>query len=1109
MRIYILSIILFILTACSSRTGTPQSSKSQLSDNNETSMQFIVSSDLVITGSFDFGTVSQGVTASQIVTYKNNGKTTGKLQPDLTNISQSNGIFNINYANSDCLIANTYKVLNPGQTCQIELIMDAGQTTGPIFTGIPLYDTMNNYALVATTPVSVIINTPVSSLNTNQTKSCQTNYHNDLITNKCVSDYKDCTASITNAITATKHWNSITKSFGECITSSCAKNYAPASTGTSCVLVEPTATVTINSPSVINILNQSNYTISGTCSINGNAVNVSIGTISSSATCSNLTWTKTLDVSLAIDSNILSISATHSGTAGNSATITASTLKDTISPILTNNQASLISNGGQITLLGSCEGSLQITSTESSNNSNNINCSNNLYSIPYSVVSGVDGVKNVVLTETDLAGNTSSITVSYTLDKTPPTVYINNLSSITATNASNYSISGTCSENGQVIFISATDSTSTLNYTANCNANAWSTSVSLMSLKNGLVLITAAISDLAANSASISQNVTKNYINPNYALPSTTFTQIPYSLSSFNSLPSDAINAFVYYNSTYYAATSNGLAISTDNGATWLIKNTSNGLSSNYLWGLATYNSTIVLGTLKNGVSISTDNGKTWINSYTPWINATGSTSGARILAVNSSGIYAQSMSNTGLLYKSSDNGTTWVKLTSFPTATDITKLLFVGNTLYAATSNGIVFSSDGGTTWSYLYSAAGVTDFAFDGSYLYLISNGNLIESTNNGATWVTKTGLPSSLINVEVLNSKVIVQAGTKLGISNDYGSTWTTNTYASIGDSYQMAAFNSTILVASVNQGLTYTNDYGSTWNSIREPKIIGNSNFSYNAVGNAFVNGTNLYVTTANGLSVSNDSGATWSFIPNSSSLTVARTSIVLATDNYILIGTGSVLYVSSDYGITWIKKTAATIGNSSISAFNCMMINGSKIFIGTDKGLYSTTDYGTTFSTLWSNKYIDSLSHNGNIIYAASEVSGLRKSTDNGITWVSKGPSGTTTATMIYSDGSNLYLGTDQGLYTSTNEGDAWTLMTSTVGKSFTNGGFAAFNGVLYIGSLISINAGTSWIDMSYNLGTYGIPGDGNPPSSTPTILIDKTNSLVYYFGTYGMAVTTH
>lgn len=236
----VLLITLIVLSSCSN--GNKGLTKSNNNQDYNSKIEYIQSNELLVTGDLDFGTVDPAITKTKTVTLKNIGAIPGRVKIDLTTIFQTNGIFSINYASSDCFVSGSYKILKPQYSCQIELILNSGNSSsGAFFAAIPLYDELAANTLIKNLQASVVISSTGSIPPVG--KSCITAYHKDLITGKCVSDYKDCTPLISNSIIAKKHWNSVNQTFDACLATSCVPNYAPTNGGSSCALSSQTITI--------------------------------------------------------------------------------------------------------------------------------------------------------------------------------------------------------------------------------------------------------------------------------------------------------------------------------------------------------------------------------------------------------------------------------------------------------------------------------------------------------------------------------------------------------------------------------------------------------------------------------------------------------------------------------------------------------------------------------------------------------------------------------------------------------------------------------------------------------------------------------------------------
>jgi hypothetical protein len=110
-------------------------------------------------------------------------------------------------------------------------------------------------------------------------------------------------------------------------------------------------TVTIDAAATITNANETTYSLTGTCSENGQTVSVNIGGVADSDTCTALAWSTTTDVSAASESADntvadVAITADHQDAGSNPATqATDTVIKDSINPIVTTNTA----NSGSLT----------------------------------------------------------------------------------------------------------------------------------------------------------------------------------------------------------------------------------------------------------------------------------------------------------------------------------------------------------------------------------------------------------------------------------------------------------------------------------------------------------------------------------------------------------------------------------------------------------------------------------------------------------------------------------------------------------------------------------------------------------------------------------------
>lgn len=275
--------------------------------------------------------------------------------------------------------------------------------------------------------------------------------------------------------------------------------------------------VGIDVPTVINIANASSYTVSGTCSADTETVTVTVGgSVIDTPTCSGGTYTTaSMDVSGLGDSATLSIDADH-GTASDSTTV----VKDTLAPTIGLNALANIAfaNETSFPVSGTCSDDGENIDVAVGAATASGTCSSGTFSINVNTGIVSDGTSIVVTADhQDAAGNPSS-QASTTTDKdaTAPTVAITYSPDITGANESSYSISGSCSENGQTVNVNING----LAYTPNCSGGAWSVGPTDVSSRadNANLPITANTTDSFGNVGNGSTTVDKTTSVPTVAI---------------------------------------------------------------------------------------------------------------------------------------------------------------------------------------------------------------------------------------------------------------------------------------------------------------------------------------------------------------------------------------------------------------------------------------------------------------------------------------------------------------------------------------------------------------------------------------------------------------
>lgn len=146
-----------------------------------------------------------------------------------------------------------------------------------------------------------------------------------------------------------------------------------------------------------------------------------------------------------------------------------------------------------------------------------------------------------------------------------------------------------------------------------------------------------------------------------------------------------------------YAGTTNGVWMSADKGATW--NRLGNMAKDESILSLAVNGETIYAGTFL-GLYVSRDGGAKWGRSGADliynWVEGVAASGNLAYAASRSSGLFGGST-----LYRSEDAGLTWKAAVWPGGGREIDGVRFLGDRLFVASTSGINYSPDKGTTWT------------------------------------------------------------------------------------------------------------------------------------------------------------------------------------------------------------------------------------------------------------------------------------------------------------------------------------------------------------------------------------------------------------------------
>lgn len=450
-------------------------------------------------------------------------------------------------------------------------------------------------------------------------------------------------------------------------------------------------------------------------------------------------------------------------------------------------------------------------------------------------------------------------------------------------------------------------------------------------------------------------------------------------------------------------------------------------------------------------------------------------------------------------LYRSTDAGATWTTVLdqkhSQPAMTGFAFDPAKPTTVYASTDSdghpaGVFKSTDSGATWKPANGGIGgnsrvwAVAVARDGASVWAASSDGVYQSNDGGTSWTIV--VPGKSAHSVVATANGVVVAGTQGdGIlrSEDGGKNWTeTKSDAKmIGNRvYTLVASTATpdLLYAGIPNRILRSTDGGATWKTFSR----GFNWVNFRSLALDDKSGVVWGGTGRDGVVKSADGGATWTTGSGFLSLEVTSILIDPSSSKRIFVGTTQAgIHRSEDGGVTW-ELANEGLEDRSVHSFAAHPSSPGILLVGTSEGAYRSTDGGASWSHVLKGGCEPQVQH---LRFAASspkrvwahsgrDFCQIARSDDGGLTWkemkTPRPDSSLLGHFAFYSDATapdKVMFSTDRHLYLSVDAGATWNAVTgipptsriqSVVAGKSADDLFAATNRGIYR----SADGGTTW-----------------------------------------------
>ncbi len=533
-----------------------------------------------------------------------------------------------------------------------------------------------------------------------------------------------------------------------------------------------------------------------------------------------------------------------------------------------------------------------------------------------------------------------------------------------------------------------------------------------------------------------------------------------------DSLFGGKVNCFAKNGTDIFAGTNAGVFFSSNKGSNW--SSLSNGLANFEIHSIAISGVKVYAGT-NQGLFLSTDYGYTWAsisNSLT--INRKIS---AILVKDSIIVIGAQGITGSGSVFRSNNDGASWTQPFGNFTAINIYDFAIKDSSFYTSTGNGVYKSNDNGINWATINNGLPPNwdFFALEivGQNIYTATWGSgIYKSINNGQSWVSASNNAPSFIYSMTSRDSIIYIGSNGYGV---YRTTSSSNFWSPINNGltsqliYALASIDSTILVGIPGQGINKTTDTSDPWYISWS---IANNGLTCTAINALVSSANNLITATDNGNYISTNNPNLWNPIND---LQYSVTSLSSSGNNITAGTNGAGIFLSTNNGVNW---NSINNGINSSAQVTSICMNGSDIYAGIfATKLYYSSNLGNNWAPIYTGCptclwHFQALVADSINIYAGTSYGAITTSTNN-VNWTSNNIN-YNTIKCFYPFGQKVFAATQNGLYSTINNGTSWNLVSNTIINSITSYSNTLFAGTNN-GVFLSLDSGATWQALNNGL----------------------------------------